>query len=1233
MASDLRNGIWWVARQTADPTPDGELLSRFLTSRDEAAFAELVRRHGRVVLAACRRVLGHAADADDAFQAAFVVLVRKAHALTSRPCVGSFLYATAVLTARKARTMATRRRANEAKAVRPEAAGPPGTDEELTRVLDDVLAGLPAKYREPVVLCELEGVSRREAAARLGIPEGTISSRLATAHRMLAKRLAARGFAAVAVAAVLGERASAVPRALADASVRAAADIPPAAVTQLVSEVTKMLLWEKLRSGVTALAGVVLLLGVGLMPTGGPGATAAPVPKAKDDGLIWTLNTKTNALTAYTPDGKEARTVKLPQGVPFFGFTPDGGRMAFGGKDGKGSKDADGMTLHVGAVGEKCEGVDTGLKCQPDDRFVWSPDATRVVRVRLEKPGPVLARPGAKPSEYSNTLYDLAGRKETAVTLPVAHKVMGWSADGKAWRVMHTNGNANGNLPFNRWLTTPAGGTGELTPVCDAASFYDLAPDGAGFVGVGWKHPPDESQNPKALFRVADGKVTVLAEVEGGELLVNVFPAPDGRRVVVTRLESDGSRKAFMDTAFVLFDADGKNETRVVRLAKDDQTSRLLGWFPSPSPPPDPKGKPLVATVGPVPKGEPVEDGLIWTYNHSTGELTAYTPAGEKAKTLKLKDGRRLLGITPDGSKLAFLGKEGRLAAADADKDNPGLSIHLRDIGEGTEGVDTGIAYTPRDQFVWSPDGKKVVRVGFRSKKRPFKVGTLASDIIHSLVEIETKKETPLGLGHDQEQVMGWSPDGTWLLTKQFTRIVGRGDAQYFLTDNHRFDLATSASTPLGAKVQLAYLSFSPDGRSMVGTSIESPGVVAGQKDRHVVRVDVATGESTEIARHEDQSPTHTRWAPSGKRVAYLWHKPADKSEAFLSIIDPDGKNPKTVTIPAPDETANEVAILGWFPDKPVAKPPTDEKSEAGKKSEEPKKDEPMNEKAKKPEDAEQILGDRQEWKSEFLKVYGLKDGELVKRIAPPYPDCRTDYFRDQFRRIHGRKPAEFELEGELNNFTVFNWKDGTCKAGWQTHTEPHVGVSLGFVFDTVLGISKSRIEVDGLSLNDKVTGDFVVRVGADREKMTAQLEPILRKEVELPLKFTFKEVEEEVFVLSGKYAAKPLEDRKADEIEVYAVRLIDRTVGGGGSGDFQFMIDAIERHTGRPILLDKIDGLPKAVRWHFNFSQPANKQMEAQERDAATLLDNVAAQTGLMVKPEKRKLRKLVVEYAELKK
>src|SRR5262249_27991310 len=154
-----------------------------------------VHRHGPMVLGVCRRVLGNAADADDAFQAVFLVLARRAGELAGRPTVGNFLYGVAVHTALKAKAMAAKRRAKESAAARPERADPPG-DADWRPVFDRELAALPEKYREPLVLHELEGLPRKAVAARLGLPDGTLSSRLATAKRMLAARLTRAGLPA-----------------------------------------------------------------------------------------------------------------------------------------------------------------------------------------------------------------------------------------------------------------------------------------------------------------------------------------------------------------------------------------------------------------------------------------------------------------------------------------------------------------------------------------------------------------------------------------------------------------------------------------------------------------------------------------------------------------------------------------------------------------------------------------------------------------------------------------------------------------------------------------------------------------------------------------------------------------------------------------------------------------------------------------------------------------------------
>lgn len=245
-----------AAALAPDPEADGALLARFLAGRDEDAFAQLVRRHGPMVLGVCRRVTGNSADADDAFQAAFVVLVRKAADLTGRATVGDWLYGVAYHTALKANAMAARRRTNEAKAARPEAA-PDANDPADLAALDRALAALPAKYREPVVLCELEGRPRKEVADRLGIPEGTLSSRLATARKRLAARLRDIGFAGVAVG-VSPDLLNSTLRAATVAAGHVAGTVP-AAVSTLAAGVARTMYLTKLRTGLAVVA--VALLG------------------------------------------------------------------------------------------------------------------------------------------------------------------------------------------------------------------------------------------------------------------------------------------------------------------------------------------------------------------------------------------------------------------------------------------------------------------------------------------------------------------------------------------------------------------------------------------------------------------------------------------------------------------------------------------------------------------------------------------------------------------------------------------------------------------------------------------------------------------------------------------------------------------------------------------------------------------------------------------------------------
>jgi RNA polymerase sigma factor (sigma-70 family) len=215
-----------LAREDGGLT-DGQLLECFISRREEAAFEALVRRLGPMVLGVCRRVLRNHHDAEDAFQATFLVLVRKAASVVPRERVANWLYGVAYQTALKARALAGKRRTREKQVTdMPEPAAKPDGRSDLQDLLDQELTRLPDKYRAPLVLCDLQGKTRKEAARQLGQPEGTLSSRLSRARALLAKRLARHGLALSggSLAAALGpETASAaVPAALIHTTVKAA---------------------------------------------------------------------------------------------------------------------------------------------------------------------------------------------------------------------------------------------------------------------------------------------------------------------------------------------------------------------------------------------------------------------------------------------------------------------------------------------------------------------------------------------------------------------------------------------------------------------------------------------------------------------------------------------------------------------------------------------------------------------------------------------------------------------------------------------------------------------------------------------------------------------------------------------------------------------------------------------------------------------------------------------------
>ncbi|MFO0956604.1 MAG: sigma-70 family RNA polymerase sigma factor [Isosphaeraceae bacterium] len=261
---------------------DAQLVEAFLARAGpdrEDAFSALVRRHGPMVLGVCRRMLPDSADSEDAFQAVFLVLARRAESIRGLDALRPWLYGVAIRTAKEARRRSARRRAREAVAMRePQAAPAPDDDRaDWLAILDEEIARLPAKYREPLQLCELEGLSRRDAADRMGLPEGTLSSRLARGRSMLRDRLIRRGVApgvALMGPLIAGPSEAQLAGSMADSTVRLAlrfvrGGTVPVAVASLAEGVLKMFAATK----------VTMILG-GLMAMAASAALAAIIPMA-----------------------------------------------------------------------------------------------------------------------------------------------------------------------------------------------------------------------------------------------------------------------------------------------------------------------------------------------------------------------------------------------------------------------------------------------------------------------------------------------------------------------------------------------------------------------------------------------------------------------------------------------------------------------------------------------------------------------------------------------------------------------------------------------------------------------------------------------------------------------------------------------------------------------------------------------------------------------------------------
>ncbi len=724
---------------------DAQLVERFL-GRDgpgrEDAFAALVQRHGPMVLGVCRRMLSGSADAEDAFQAVFFVLARKAGAVRGVEGLKSWLYGVAIRTAKEARRRSARRRAWEG-GMRDESRFVSAPDEgrgDLLALLDEEMGRLPGRYRDPLVLCELEGMSRRAAAGRLGLAEGTLSSRLSRGRSLLRDRLARRGVtpgAGMLAALLPGPSGAALPEPLADTTVRlalrfaaggATAGAVPADLLARAVERTASRWAETIPAAVTALATIpaprallptAVLAGCVLAAAlaGWVGASGGANPVEPDPGTPVAAAAPVAAAN-LVPDDPLPAGATLRFGTSRFRHTTTIESLAVS-PDGKVAVAASG-TLSHGTV--RAYDLTTGRV-----RFSFDRSATDVEAVAFSPDGKTVAittvAVTTNPAVY---LYDTANGKETArIPYPAANPgsisdlllfapggehVVVKAADGKALHliglakgeVVRTYPNAGtvfaaalspdgkrlvvGGFDYEKgerfarqWEVATGRELGPLPLSQGTIRCVAYSPDGATIaVGV-------EARNPFVkLVEAATGQERPEIPFPGASILRSITFSPDGK----TLAASGGASARLFDTAT------GQQRLKIdrkaigLRFSPDGATlvgavaGAIYRWDAT-------TGKPLIPEGGdsPVAQIAVTADGERIVTRGQDGDAHVWDAwTGEHQRRVDMSR-QRGFALSPDGRFLLWPVADEAIQFKDADRPNvthTGSRLRMMDVAAGT---------------------------------------------------------------------------------------------------------------------------------------------------------------------------------------------------------------------------------------------------------------------------------------------------------------------------------------------------------------------------------------------------------------------------------------------------------------------------------------------------------------------------------------------------------------------